>query len=569
MKRVVTILVLMGLLGALNVQGVPEHASELVFPFAGVSPSVLADSAGFAFGGEVGFNLVLTKLPYKYTLCSFNVPQAKIIEEMDLEPDFGASQSLASIPGIALKVHEQSGLVLIHGQHSNGTQSLIALQSERDAHLRRLWSVSFPPNAFISAASDLAVNADGSRICWISYLPGQMDGEANTPDQVAIAVPASRRPFFWRLSTAGLKLSEPTLERTSTTTVTRRLALIRADDGRQLASAELSLASLDTSVFFDEANGRVLALADKTVFVFAPGFDRLDLESKVNPAITSPVVVGQGVSRDGRFLLAYCGYDPDEVNTGGVNSYVAYDLEQKTARELDLKELLFPVSNGITFHQGKGLLLVPLTIELTFTAGGEPSVKTAAPREADVIALDADGSLTRVAQVKLPKRSPESARPNALSSYSNIEVSATGALAFIPSGNGRLFTFDTSNGEIVRDVLINPNGLLSIRLLEPLNRLLASDLSNRFLLLDVETAPVISGIALKRKSTIITGENFLNGAHVVIDGVDLGIANRNAEDPGGEIVVDRGKKDFSRGQPFTFVVVNPDGLRSKPFTVQR
>ena len=569
MKHKATICVLLVFAQTLSAWAVFGQSAELVFPIAGASPSVLPEVSGFAFGGQVGFNLVFTKSPYKYRLFSFSVPQARIIDDLDLEADFGASQSSASIPGIALKTHGQSGLILIYGQHSDRTQRLIAFKSERDGHLRRLWSLSFPPNAFIAAASDLAVSADGSRVCWVYYLPPQQGGEGKTPDQVAIAGPASRCTLFGHVSGAGLKLREPDLERTSTSTVTRRLALIRADDGVQLASAELSFESLFTSVFFDEANGRVLALADKTAFVFAPGFDRLELASTVNPAIASPDVVGQGISRDGRFLLGYSGYAPNEVNPGGVNSYVAYDLDQKTAQQLDLPELLFPVSNGITFHQGKGLLLAPLTIELTFTAGDKLSAKNVPPREADIIALGADGSLTRVAQVKLPKRSPDSAGSNALSSYCNIEVSATGALAFIPSGNGRLFTFDTSSGEIVRDVLINPNGLVSIKLLEPLNRLVASELTNRFLLLDMETAPVISGITVKRQRTIITGENFLNGAHVVLDGVDLGIANRSADNPGGEIVVGRGKKDLPRGQDFTFVIANPDGLRSKPFTFQR
>ena len=569
MKHKAAICVLLLFAQALSEWAVFGQSSELFFPVVDGFPSVLPGVSGFAFEGQVGFNLVLTKSPYKYRLFSFSVPQARIIEELDLEPDFGASQSSASIPGIALKVQAHTGLILIYGQHSDRTQRLIAFKSERDGRLRRLWSLSFPANAFISADSDLAVSADGSRVCWIYYLPRQQDGAANPTDQVAIAGRASSRPFFGRFSVAGLKLSNRTLDSTSTAAITRRLALIRADDGVQLASAELSFESFFTSVFFDEANGRVLALADKTAYIFAPGFDTLDLASTLNPAIASPDVVGQGVSRDGRFLLAYGGYDPLEVNPGGVNSYISYDLGQKTVRELGLTELFFPVSNGITFHQGRGLLLAPLTIELAFTAGAGLSAKSVAPREADVIALGEDGSLTRVAQVKLPKRSPQSVSSNVLSGYSNIEVSATGALAFIPSGNGRMFTFNTSDGEIVRDALIDPSGLASIRLIERLNRLIASNLSNRFLLLDAETAPVISGIAAKRQRTIITGENFLNGAHVVLDGVDLGIANRSADNPGGEIVVGRGKKDFPRGQDFTFVIANPDGLRSKPFTFQR
>ncbi len=543
--------------------------SELAFPIGGAFLSVFPEVAGFAFGGQVGFNLVLLESPFKHRLFSFSVPQARIIEDLDLEPDFGASQSPTSIPRVSLKVHEQSGLVLLFGQHSNGEQRLIALQSENNGRVRRLWSLSFPSNAFFSAYSDLAVNAAGSRICWVYYLSGQTVAKANAADQLAIAGPPSRRALFGHLSAADLKLREPAVEKSSTSAVTRHLALIRADDGVEISSADLSFNSPDTSVFFDEANGRVLALADKTAFIFGPGFDTLDLASTLNPPIASPVVVGQGVSKDGRFLLAYGGYAPDEVNPGGINSYVAYDLEQKAARELFLSESLFPVSNAITFHQGKGLLLAPLTIEFRFTAGGEPSAKKVMHREIDVIALGADGSLTRVAQVRLPKRSSDSVSRNGLSAYCNIEVSATGALAFIPSGNGRLFTIDTSNGEIVRDVLVNPNGLVSVKLLEPLHRLVASDFTNRFLMLDLETAPVVSGIAVTSQRTIITGENFLNGAHVVLDGVDLGIANRSADNPGTEIIVDRGKKAFPRGQDFTFVVVNPDGLRSKPFTFQR
>jgi hypothetical protein len=568
MKNKARIFLLLVFAHTLSTWTVLGQRSELLFPIGGAFASVFPEVAGFAFGGQVGFNLVLKESPYKQRLFSFSVPEARIIEDLDLEPDFGASQSPASIPRVALKVHEQSGLVVIYGQHSNGEQKIIAFQSESNGRMRRLWSLSFPSIAFFSADSDLAIRADGSRICWIYYLPGQTNAEANTADQLAIAGPADRRPLLVRSSAAGLKLSEATQARVNST-VTRHLALIRADDGVQLASAELTFASLFASVFFDEANSRVVALATKTVFLFAPNADRLDLASTIDPAISSPEVVGQGVSRDGRFLLAYGGYNPDEANPGGINSYVAYDLEQETAQELHLRELLFPVSNAITFHQGKGFLLAPLTIEFRFTAGAEALVKNVLPREVDVIVLNEDGSLSRVAQVMLPKRSPDSAARNALSSYCNVEVSATGALAFIPSGNGRLFTIDTSNGEIVRDVLINPSGLVSIRLLEPLNRLVSSNFSNRFLLLDIETSPVINGIAVKRQRTIINGESFLNGAHVLLDGVDLGIANRSAETPGAEIIVDRGKKDFPRGQVFTFVIVNPDGLRSKPFAFQR
>jgi len=541
------------------------QGSELVFPIEESSPSVLPEVAGFAFGGKVGFNLVLTKLPYKYILFSFSVSPARIIDRVDLEPDFGSSQESATIPRIFLKVNDQRGLAFVFGQHTNGAQCLFAFQSETNGLLRRLWSVSYPRNAFLSAESDLAVNADASRLCWIHYFPRESALPPN-PSQLAITSSTLRTLSLWPSPSDPVNRTEPYL--TLTSLVTRQLSFIRATDGAQLAMTELPFNSIFTSVFFDEAQRRVVAIADKTVIVFATSFDRLDPESTFSPAMSSSDVVGQGITKDGRFLLAYGGYKPDpNESKSGLNYYISFDLEMHSASELALRETFFPISNGITFHQAKAMLFAPLTADLTFGSGVTPSRSS---RDVDILGLQQDGSLTRICQVKLPKRSTGSLSPNALSSYCNIEVSESGAMAFIPSGNGRLFTVDTADGEIIRDILINPNGgLVSIKVLEPLKRLVASDHTNRFLLLDATTGPVISSIAVKRKSTIISGENFLNGAHVLFDGIDLGIANRSANYPGREIVLDRGKKDFTRGQLLRFMIVNPDGLTSNEFTIQR
>ncbi|HSO76056.1 MAG TPA: hypothetical protein VLU47_14570 [Blastocatellia bacterium] len=53
-----------------------------------------------------------------------------------------------------------------------------------------------------------------------------------------------------------------------------------------------------------------------------------------------------------------------------------------------------------------------------------------------------------------------------------------------------------------------------------------------------------------------------------IDGGDLN-ARRSAENPGRKITLTRGKRDFPRGQEFTVVVTNRDGVASKPITFVR
>jgi hypothetical protein len=134
-----------------------------------------------------------------------------------------------------------------------------------------------------------------------------------------------------------------------------------------------------------------------------------------------------------------------------------------------------------------------------------------------------------------------------------------------------LFTFDTATGEIVSDERVNQVGrLASIRLVEDLNRIVASDLSSSHLLiLDASTAPIIASVKVKRRSTIVIGSNFLSGAHLLIDGIDQGVANRSIDNPGTEIILERGKKDFPSGQDFDFVLINRDGVRSRPFLLRR
>jgi len=550
------------------INGTSSHAAptDIVFPPIDGSPDLFPASTGFAFGDQIGFTVVQTSSAHKPQLLSFSVTEGRILDQLDLDSDFGTVEGSASRSFIFLKVHEQSGLLILYGQGVDGSQRLSAAKSDRDGRMRKLWSImSESPGGLVSADSDLAVNFDGSRICWIYYSSGV--GEARLHRQDTLQVPAARMPLLVRRSADGSQVAQHNPPVSSMSHLARRLALIRVDDGTRLASVELRFDSLfSASVFFDDVNNRVVALAEATAYIFAPGFDRLDPDFTFTPK-PGHSVSGQGMSRDGRFLLGYGGYIPDEAGSG-VSFYFAYDLERRTAYELDLKEQLFPFVNGMTFHRETGVLFAPLVLKLTLGAG--ESLNDGIAREADVIHLEPDGSLTLAARMTLPKRSADGSRLK-LTTDSNVEVSATGALAFIQSDNNRLFTFDTANGEIISEQLVDRAGrLLSIRLLERLNRILASDLSTRNLLIvDAITAPAIASVKLKRHRTVIAGRNFLSGAHLLINGVDQGLAKRSAENPGGEIVVDQGKRDFPAGEEFSLEVVNRDGARSAPFVLRR
>ena len=549
--------------------GTSSHAAptDIVFPPIDGSPNLFPASTGFAFGAQIGFTVVQTSSAHRPQLLSFSVTEGRILDQLDLDSDFGSVEGSASRSLIFLKVHDQSGLLILYGQGVDGSQRLSVAKSDRDGRMRKIWSImSESPGGLVSADSDLAVNFDGSRICWTYYSSGV--GEAELHRRDTLDVPAARMPWLVRRSVDGSQAAQHNAPVSSMSRLARRLALIRVDDGTRLASVELRFDSLfSSSVFFDDVNNRVVALAETTAYIFAAGFDRLDPDFTLTPELRLSQVFGQGMSRDGRFLLGYGGYIPDEAGSG-VNFYFAYDLQRRTAYELDLKEQLFPFVNGMTFHRETGVLFAPLVLKLTLGAG--ESLNDGIPRETDVIQLEPDGSLTLAARMSVPKRSADGSRLK-LTTDSSVEVSATGALAFIQSDNNRLFTFDTANGEIVSEQLVDRAGrLLSIRLLEPLNRILASDLSTKNLLIvDASTAPAIASVKLKRHRTVIAGRNFLSGAHLLINGVDQGLAKRSAENPGGEIVVDQGKRDFPDGEEFSLEVVNRDGARSAPFVLRR
>jgi hypothetical protein len=315
------------------------------------------------------------------------------------------------------------------------------------------------------------------------------------------------------------------------------------------------------SLLYHAERNRLLALAGGVLSVIDTGHERLDVETTIPPfEAGSTLTQAQGVDATGRFLIAYDGF-----NSAG-NTYVSYDLDLKGAQGFAVPGNRFPDSNGITFVRQTASLIAPMTArfipeESAFVIGGQ--------RESDILTVGTDGSIALSSRFKLPMRSEPSTR-NFLAPASNAEISESGQIGFLAATNGRLFAFDARSGEIVGDdEMMDPSLFGSIRLVQPRNLLLLTRGDNRLSLLDFTPAPRIDAIRVSKKSTRIKGSLFLAGARLLLNGVDLGVADRDPDKPGREILLDRGRKDFPAGQEFTFTVVNRDGLASPPFIFRR
>jgi hypothetical protein len=142
-------------------------------------------------------------------------------------------------------------------------------------------------------------------------------------------------------------------------------------------------------------------------------------------------------------------------------------------------------------------------------------------------------------------------------------------LGFVPTTSGSLLAFDTVTGEIVDEHVIGTNTSTSIQLLEAQGLLSFTDGTNKLSFLDVSTGPGITSAKVHKASTTLIGSKFLFGAHVQINGLDIGEVTRDPDDPGHRIIVNRGKRDFSPGQSFTITVVNRDGSISNEFVLTR
>ena len=562
---------------------------KLVFPIANTAVSAAPERLAFAHGGRVGFATAsIRKGSERYgVLYSFSVEEPRIIDEIDLRPEFDLGRP-SKLP--LMSVHSETGLVMFYGLDSKGIPKLLAISTDQLGLLRKSWVVSFPAGSLSLSLSGLAFNGDGSRIYFIHRYPTSQTAPPGTEraESLDAPLPAEVHPDMarpeeetWERGRPGRSFSDSSSAEVSVTTQsspTLHIVLLRAEDGAILATTDLPDAGITGEqsfsgwVFFDDARNRAVAMAGRLVHVFAPGSDSLEIEASIDAKkLHVSDLIGKAISKDGRFVVGLSGYQvADSTTGGGQMMLVSFDLDLKTARSFTISTRFTSDANPWTSHRPTDTLLVPLSLTFKHTDQQRIRKVRGTSRRSIILNFSADGTLVKTPVARMPKRSPDSHQRNIVGSSSSIGISATGGLGLLPSESGRVFAFDTLSGEIVNDLAVKPDGgLSSIQLLDPLGVIAFSGGGNKLVFVDVSTGPIIDAIEVLSTGTIIKGANFLSGARVQIDGVELKAARRNPDNPGREIEIKRGKRDFPRGQDFTVVVINRDGVSSKPFTLVR
>jgi hypothetical protein len=410
---------------------------ELVFPMPDGVVSLLPEQFAFSSDGHIGFALVYTRTHLSARLFSFSVDENRVVDEFDLAPDFGVGSTPLSSPLISLKVHSEAGIIVIYGADASNTQTLLALSFDAGGHLRKLWIRQFPVFVLAPSAAELAYNKEGTNI-YLTYYASSLQPTLSEDKtlravtrqmdrgQRSITLSRQEAVFNRGFSPQGLAVAN-----------TRHLALIHTADGAVVTTVPLSFSDEYASVFFNEERNQLIALASGTLYVFKPGSDSLELESKIERNFDIPGVSGVGISQDSRFLIAYGGYTP-LTNKSGVNNYAVYDLELKTSRAFRFDGKLFAISNDLTFHKATGRIIAPMKVRARETKDGTIAIVIGGFRVVDILSLSSDGTLVRTSQIELPERSPGTATVNGLLPFNNAVVSQTGAIAFVASGNGHV-----------------------------------------------------------------------------------------------------------------------------------
>ncbi len=88
------------------------------------------------------------------------------------------------------------------------------------------------------------------------------------------------------------------------------------------------------------------------------------------------------------------------------------------------------------------------------------------------------------------------------------------------------------------------------------------------LVLTAVAAPKVIDAAISGRKLIVFGENFSDGAAIVLNG-DSQKTSNDAGSPTGMLVGKKSGKRIGRGQSVTIQVSNSDGVRSAPFSFTR
>ena len=485
---------------------------EIVFPVGDGAIIAPPGDIGFVDNGRIGVVFGYELKP-PHNLFSFSVPENKVLDAFDLSAELGLG-----IYSLKLSVHSETGLITVASFILNDTtdQRVVALKVDKTGHFSRLWAITFPTS--IGGIPSAVFNEDGTKIY------------------------------------AFYKDAKP------------RLVVLRIDDGALLASTDLPDRNTQALVLFDKVAKRPIVQTDEYIHVFAPEAEGFQIEWTGDASTGFRRMSRAAISQDGQFIFGYAGSSIYLAPPLITNDFVALNLRSKEFHASAFKNKVGPSANVVTFHLPTGRMFVPYSNKVKIKKNGFTIVGRGS-NSMDILRLDAIGAISQESQVDLPAGTSEGNTVNMITPFNNVALSQSGAIGFISSLDKRIFSFDTLTGEIVNDISVPvPYFLTYIYRPEQLDVLVCANGTNKLVVLDMNSGPFVTGVKVKSSRTIITGANFLFGARVQVNGEDLGIANRTPNDPGREIVVDLGNKTLPRDQDITIVVVNRDGLSSKPFT---
>jgi hypothetical protein len=441
-------------------------------------------------------------------LASFTVSDATIADDLVLDDFPPALPSKTTARG--LRVNDPSGLAVIFGNGANDVQTVVGVSSDAKGKLRKRWAISRPNPLGVREGDEAAINADGS----IVY-------------------------FFYNDSS-------PKVDK------------IRAEDGAVLGTIQLEDSDIEAGLTFNPVLRRLIVTTGLFFHVLKPEPDfAVDWTLRVPGGVAG--VHPSFVSMGGRFLIGYGGYC---VGCFGhnANNFLTLDMESREFRILSLKSRILPSGIALTFAPSIAALIVPYSSTVKVK---ERKIKGCAcgTQVADWLTLGQDGTLSRLFTTQLV------GDQQVIGPLNNAAFSRTSAIAFLATMTNRLVAIDTFTGEVISDQDVG--SVFFIYRIGDTDTFLTTNGTNVLNIFDLDTGPSIDSVTIKKRKLVIHGKNLLFGARVIINGEDLGVADRNPDAPGREIIVGRGKKDFPAGQDINVVVINRDGLSSKPFTFQR
>ena len=492
---------------ALNPQAASGASRQITLPttFGGIIGG--PGGVAFAHNGVVG--LVLGgSVGTPIRLASFTVSAAAIADDLVLDDFPPALPSESTARGMA--VNDKSGLAAIFGNGANETQTVVAVSADVSGKLTKRWAISHP-NPIGGQGDEAAINADGS----IVY-------------------------FFYNDSS-------PKVDK------------IRAEDGAVLGTIHLDDFDIEAGLTYNPALRRLIVKTGRFFHVLKPEPD-FAVDWRLPFAEELEGVRQLVVSADGRFLIGYAGYAVGFATANKANVFMTLNMESREIHILSLKSQILPSVVALTFAPSIAALIVPYSSTVTVKAGKIAGC-ACGTQVADWLALGPDGTLTRSFTTQL------AGEQQVIGPLNNAAFSRTEALAFLATMTKRLVAVDTLTGEVVSDQEVGD--LFFIYRIGDTDTFLSTNGTNVLNLLDLNPGPSIHSIKTKKRKLIIEGENLLSGVQVQINGVDVSEVSRNPALPGREITVRVGKRDFDPGQNISVVVVNRDGLRSVPFTVNR